>query len=171
MSVDAAAPAPGRRSWESLGRRTDRLLDPLIALVAIVLALASLLATDVDTIDPRVRDPDALAVVATAIAAGSRAWRRTRPMASYSVFVTGALVVSGSYHYIGLLSVLMLFSLFSLTTYGTRRQALGGLGMGIASFLVLGWAGVPDLRTKDVLLGIALLVASWAVAEALRSRR
>src|SRR4029077_18244013 len=28
-----------------------------------------------------------------------------------------------------------------------------------------------DLRTKDVLLAIALLVAAWAVAEALRSRQ
>ena len=87
------------------------------------------------------------------------------------MFVLGALVVSGTFHYIGLLSILMLLSLFSLATYGTRRDALVGLGVGVACFVGLGLAGVPDLRTKDVLLAIALLVAAWAVAEALRSRR
>ena len=92
-------------------------------------------------------------------------------MASYAVFVAGALVVSGSFHYIGLLSILMVVSLFSLATYGSRRDGLIGLAVGIASFAGLGLAGVPDLRTKDVLLAVALLVASWAVAEALRSRR
>ncbi len=152
-------------------RRLDPFLDPLIAVVAASLALASLLTTDVDAIDPRLHDPDLLSAVATVVAAGSLAWRRRRPMASYAVFVAGALVVSGTFHYIGLLSVLMLFSLFSLATYGSRRDGLVGLGVGIASFVGLGLAGVPDLRTKDVLLALALLVASWAVAEALRARR
>ncbi len=133
--------------------------------------MGSLLTTDVDTIDPRLHEPNLLAAVATVVAAGSLAWRRRRPVASYAVFVAGALVVSGSFHYVGVLSVLMLLSLFSLATYGTRRDGLVGLGVGIASFAGLGLAGVPDLRTKDVLLAVALLVASWAVAEALRSRR
>ncbi len=152
-------------------RRLDRFLDPLIAVVAAGLALGSLFAADVDAIDPRLREPDLFAAVATAVAAGALAWRRSRPVASYAVFVAGAVVVSGSFHNVGLLSVLMLFSLFSLATYGTRREGIIGLGVGIAVFLALGLAGVPDLRMKDLLLAVALLVASWAVAEALRSRR
>ena len=119
-------------------RRLDPFLDPLIAVVAVGLALASLLTTDVDTIDPRLHDADLLAAVATVVAAGSLAWRRRRPMASYAVFVAGALVVSGTFHYIGLLSILMLLSLFSLATYGSRRDGLVGLGVGIASFVGLG---------------------------------
>ena len=155
----------------SLARRVDPFLDPAIGIVAAGLALASLLTTDVDAIDPRLHEPNLLAAVATVVAAGSLAWRRSRPVASFAVFVVGALVVSGTFHYIGLLSILMLLSLFSLATYGTRRDALVGLGVGVACFVGLGLAGVPDLRTKDVLLAIALLVAAWAVAEALRSRR
>ena len=119
-------------------RRLDPFLDPLIAVVAVGLALASLLTTDVAAIDPRLHDADLLAAVATVVAAGSLAWRRRRPMASYAVFVAGALVVSGTFHYIGLLSVLMLLSLFSLATYGSRRDGLVGLGVGIASFVGLG---------------------------------
>jgi signal transduction histidine kinase len=171
MSVEPAAPAYRRRPWGSLARRLEPLVDPLIGVTAAGLALTSLLRTDVDTIDPRLHEPNLLAAVATVVAAGSLAWRRSHPVASYAVFVAGALVVSGTFHYIGLLSILMLLSLFSLTTYGRRRDALIGLGVGVACFVGLGLAGVPDLRTKDVLLAIALLVASWAVAEALRSRR
>lgn len=124
-----------------------------------------------DTVDPRLHDPDVLASIATVVAAGSLAWRRTRPVASYAVFVAGALVVTVSFHYIGLLSIVMPFSLFSLAMYGSRREGLVGLGAGITCFVGAGLGGLPDLRTKDVLLGIALLVAAWAAAEALRSRR
>src|ERR1700712_5177003 len=161
----------GRRVWGSLSGRVDPVLDVVIGTVAAAFALASLLATNPDAIDPRLHEPNVLAAVATVIAAGSLIWRRKRPVASYAVFVGGAVVVSATFHYVGLLSVLMLVSLYSLATHGKRRDALIGLGAGIVSFLGLWLAGVPDLRTKDVLLAIAVLVAAWAVGEALRSRR
>src|SRR4051794_17036521 len=157
--------------WEEWSRRLAPYLDPAIGIVAAALALASLLITDADSVDPRLKDPDLVSAVATVAAAGALAWRRTRPVASYAVFVVGALVVSGTFHYIGLLSVLMLLSLYSLTTHGRRRDALVGLGAGVACFVGLGLAGAPDLRTKDVLLAIALLVAAWAVGDAVRARR
>jgi signal transduction histidine kinase len=171
MTAELAKPDNERGWWGSLARRLDPLLDPVIGVLAAGMALASLLTTQVDAIDPRLHEPDVLAAVATVVAAGSLAWRRKRPVPSYAVFVGGSLVVSATFHYIGLLSVLLLVSLYSLATYGKRRDGLIGLGAGIASFVGLGLAGVPDLRTKDVLLAIALLVAAWAVAEALRSRR
>ena len=111
-------------------RRVDPFLDPAIAIVAVAMALASLLTTDVDAIDPRLHEADGLAVAATVLAAGSLAWRRKRPVASYAVFVAGALVVSASFHYIGVLSLLMLLSLFSLATHGSRRAGLIGLVSG-----------------------------------------
>jgi len=157
--------------WAEASRRFAPYLDPAIGIVAAAMAVASLLLTDADTIDPRLKDPDLVSAVATAAAAGALAWRRSRPVASYAVFVAGALVVSATFHYIGLLSVLMLLSLYSLTTHGRRRDALIGLAAGIASFVGLGLADVPDLRTKDVLLAIALLVAAWAVGDAVRARR
>jgi signal transduction histidine kinase len=171
MTAEPAEPDHGRRMWGSLARRADPFLDPVVALVASGMALASLLTTQADTIDPRLHEPDVFAAVATVVAAGSLAWRRKRPLASYAVFVAGALMVSGTFHYIGLLSVLMLVSLYSLATHGKRTDGLIGLGAGIVSFVGLRLAGVPDLRTKDVLLAVATLVAAWAVAEALRSRR
>ena len=73
-------------------------------------------------------------------AAGALAWRRSRPAASYAVMVVGGLVVSLTGHYIGLLSVLMLFSLYSLAAHGRRRDALIGLGVGVACFVGLGAA-------------------------------
>ena len=157
--------------WGSLARRVDVFVDPVLAAVAAAMAVASLVMTRVDTVDPRLHQPDVLAVVATAVTAGSLAWRRTAPVASYAGFVAGAIVVSATFHYIGLLSVFILLSLYSLAAHGTRRQAVLGLSGGITSFLVLALVGVPDLRAKDLLLAIALLVASWAVGEVSRTRR
>ena len=67
--------------WESMARRVDPFLDPVIGVVAAGLALASLLTVDMDALDPRLHEPDLLAAVATVLAAGSLAWRRTRPAA------------------------------------------------------------------------------------------
>src|SRR4051812_32416710 len=97
--------------WAEASRRLAPYLDPAIAVVATALALTSLFGTDPASIDPRLKEPDVVSAVATAAAAGALAWRRSRPLASYAVFVAGALVVSGTFHYIGLLSVLMLLSL------------------------------------------------------------
>lgn len=160
-----------RAESAGLGRRLDPFLDPVIGVVAAVLAVAAFVSTDVATVDPRLHEPDALATVATAVAAGSLAWRRTRPRASYAVFLAGAFVVSATFHYIAILGILLLLSLYSLARHGRRRDALIGLGAGLACYAVLGLAGVPDLRTKDVLLAAALLVAAWATGEAVRSRR
>ena len=171
MTPVLVAPADRRRGWGALARRLDPFVDPAIAVLAVALALASLLSADVGTIDSRLRPPDVLAAVATVVAAGSLAWRRTRPRLSYGVFLAGAVVVSGSYHYIGLLSVMVLFSLYSLTTHASRRDAALGLGAGIACFAGLAVAGVPDLRVKDFLLAVSLLVAAWAVGEVVRTRR
>src|SRR6478735_3161081 len=171
MTPVLVPPADRRRGWGALARRLDPFVDPAIAVLAVALGLASLLSADVGTIDSRLRPPDVLAAVATVVAAGSLAWRRTRPRLSYGVFLAGAVVVSGSYHYIGLLSVMVLFSLYSLTTHASRRDAALGLGAGIACFAGLAVAGVPDLRVKDLLLAVSLLVAAWAVGEVVRTRR
>ena len=170
MSIRPVVSAPRRgiaRAWPWL----DRVLDPFIAVAAVALAVTGHVASDISAVDPRLHEFDLLSLVATIVAAGSLGWRRTRPGTSYVVFMVGCLVVSGSFHYIGLLAVLLPFSLFSLSTYGTRRQGLVGLVASVLCFVGLGLAGVPDLRAIDLLLSIALLVAAWALAEALRSRR
>src|SRR3954451_18952617 len=126
------------RGWAEASRRLSPYLDPAIGIVSAAAALTSLLATDYAALDPRLNNPDLVSAVATVAAAGALAWRRSRPVASYAVFVGGAVVVSGTFHYIGLLSVLMLLSLYSLTTHARRRDALIGLGAGVASFVGLG---------------------------------
>ena len=134
-------------------------------------ALASLLTTDPGSIDSRLEDPDIVSAVATVAAAGALAWRRSRPAASYAVMVVGSLVVSLTGHYIGLLSVLMLFSLYSLAAHGRRRDGLIGLGVGVLCFVGLALLDVPDLGTSVLLQSLALLVAAWALGDAIRSRR
>ena len=157
--------------WAEASRRLSPYLDPAIGIVAAAAALASLLTTDLGSIDPRLEDPDIVSAVATVAAAGALAWRRSRPAASYAVMVVGSLVVSLTGHYIGLLSVLMLFSLYSLAAHGRRRDGLIGLGVGVLCFVSLALLDVPDLGTSVLLQSLALLVAAWALGDAIRSRR
>src|SRR3954470_12950200 len=102
MSAQPAASGYRHGRPRPLVSRAQRFVDPVIAVVAAALALTSLLTTDVQAIDARLHQADLLSAVATLVAAGSLAWRRSRPVASYAVFVTGALVVSATSHYIGL---------------------------------------------------------------------
>src|SRR3954467_8548221 len=121
------------RGWAEASRRLSPYLDPAIGIVAAAVALTSLLATDYAALDPRLEDPDLVSAVATVAAAGALAWRRGAPVASYAVMVAGSGGVTLTGHYIGLLSVLMLFSPYSLAAHGRRRDALTGLGVGSPS--------------------------------------
>src|SRR4051812_21328346 len=122
------------KGWAEWTRRLAPYLDPVIGIVAAAAALLSLLSSDYGALDPRLEEPDLVSAAATVAAAGALAWRRSRPVASYAVMVAGSLVVSLTAHYIGLLSVLMLFSLYSLAAHARRRDGLIGLGVGVLCF-------------------------------------
>jgi signal transduction histidine kinase len=135
------------------------------------LSVTSLLSTDVASVDPRLAAADPLAVVATLAAGLCLAWRRGRPVPAFAGFVTGCLVVTLTGHYIGLLSVLQLLSLYSLAAHGRRRDGVVGLAVSIVIFAGLALLDIPDLGTSDLLQACALLIAAWAVGDAIRSRR
>ena len=165
------SPSYDSGAWALVSRRLSRFLDPAVGLVAAGLAVTSLLTNDMSSLDPRLEPPNTLAVIATSAAGLSLVWRRRSPRLAFTVFVAGSLLVSLSDHYIGVLSVLLLFSLYSLAAHGYRRDGLAGLVLAIASFAALAILKVPDLRTSDLLEAVALLVAAWAVGDAIRSRR
>jgi signal transduction histidine kinase len=167
-----SAPAPGRAGgWAEASRRLGPFLDPTLGIAGAGLALVSLLGADRAAIDPRLQQPDLVSVLATVVGAGALAWRRTRPVTSYAVLLGAGAVVSVGQHYIGLLSVLLLLSLYSLAAHGRRRDALAGLGVGVVCFAALAVLDVPDLGTSDLLEALALLLAAWALGDAIRSRR
>ena len=152
-------------------RRVSPYLDIAVGIAAAGMSAASLLSTDVATIDPRLEPADPLSVAATLVAGLSLVWRRTRPASSFAVFVAGCLVVSLTGHYIGLLSILLLVSLYSLAAHGRRRDGVIGLVSSIGVFIGLALLDIPDLRMSDLLQACALLLASWAIGDAIRSRR
>ena len=157
--------------WAEASRRLSPYLDPAIGIAAAALALSSHLTTDLGAIDSRLEDPSIVSAVATVAAAGSLAWRRSRPAASYAVMVVGCLVVTLTGHDVGLLSIMILLSLYSLAAHGRRRDAFIGLLAGLASFAGLALLDTPDLGTSVLLQSLALLVAAWALGDAIRSRR
>ena len=171
MVGKAVRPSYDTGAWAMMSRRLSRVLDPALGLGAAGLAVTSLMTNDVSSLDPRLEQPNALAVIATAVAGLSLVWRRRSPRLAFMVFIVGSLLVSLSDHYIGLLSVLLLFSLYSLAAHGYRRDGLAGLVVAVASFAALAILKVPDLRTSDLLEAVALLLAAWGVGDAIRSRR
>lgn len=171
MTGRADDPSYHTGGWAELSRRFSPYLDLTLGIAAAALAVASLLTTDVGAIDPRLEAADPLSVAATLAAGLSLVWRRTRPVPAFVVFVTGCLVVSLTDHYIGLLSVLLLFGLYSLAAHGRRRDGVVGLVASIVVFIGLALLDIPDLRTSDLLQACALLLAAWALGDAIRSRR
>jgi len=154
-----------------LGRRLSPYLDLAIGLAAAAMSVASLLSSNVASIDPRLEPADPLSVAATLVAGLSFVWRRRRPVAAFTVFVTCCLVVTLTDHYIGLLSVLLLFSLYSLSAHSRRRNGVVGLVLCLLVFIGLAVLDVPDLGTSDLLEACALLLTAWALGDAIRSRR
>ena len=157
--------------WAALTRRLSPFLDISLGLVAAAMSVLSLLSTDVATIDPRLEPADPLSVAATLLAGLSLAWRRSRPAASFTTFVSCCLVVTLTDHYIGLLSLLLLFSLYSLAAHGRRRDGVVGLAVSMLAYIILAVLNIPDLGTSDVLQASALLLTAWALGDAIRSRR
>ncbi|PXW33459.1 UNVERIFIED_CONTAM: signal transduction histidine kinase [Williamsia faeni] len=157
--------------WAGAARRLAPFLDIGIAVVATALALISLLSTDVHAVDPRLHEPNAIAVIGTIVATASLYWRRVHPTLSYCAFATGCLIVVLTGNYIGLLSILLLFALYSLAAHGRRRNAALALIGTMGVFAALAAADVPDLRMSDLLQAWALLLTAWAVGDAIRGRR
>ncbi|MET0999244.1 MAG: sensor histidine kinase [Marmoricola sp.] len=171
MTGRPAEPSYDVGAWATLSRRLSPYLDLAIGIVAGVMSVASLLSTDVATIDTRLEAADPLSVAATLVAGLSLVWRRSRPVTSFAVFVSCCLVVSLTDHYIGLLSVLLLLSLYSLAAHGRRRDGVVGLVLSLLVFVGLALLDIPDLGTSDLLQACALLLTSWALGDAIRSRR
>ncbi|MCY4728171.1 sensor histidine kinase [Nocardioides sp. STR2] len=171
MTGREAEQAHDHGAWAMLGRRLSPCLDLAIGLTAAALSVASLLGTDVGSVDARLEPADPFSVAATLVAGLSLAWRRRRPVAAFVVFVTCCLLVTLTGHYIGLLSVLLLFSLYSLAAHSRRRNGVTGLVLCLLVFIGLALLDVPDLGTSDLLQACALLLTAWALGDAIRSRR
>ena len=58
-------------------------------MLAAAWALTAFLTVDIAELDPRLREPNAVAAIATVVAAGSLARRRTPARVAYGVFVAG----------------------------------------------------------------------------------
>ena len=171
MTGRPAEPSYDVGLWAALTRRLSPYLDITLGIVAAALSVASLLSTDVAAIDPRLEPSNPLSVAATSVASLSLVWRRSRPRASFAVFVSCGLVVTLTDHYIGLLSVLLLLSLYSLAAHGRRRDSVTGVVVCLLAYIGLALLNVPDLGTSDLLQACALLLTAWALGDAIRSRR
>jgi signal transduction histidine kinase len=152
-------------------RRAPGWIDPVLGVLAAVLAVAVLLSADISAIDPALHRATAVAVVATAVGAAGTGWRRRHPVFGLALVAGAAVVVSGSWYFTGVLPYLTMVALYAVAAYGTRRQAVVCLAVVAASFVALHVAGVPDLAVVDVATSVAVCVAATAIGDAVRQRR
>lgn len=146
-------------------------LDLLVGVFAAIAALIGHLASPLDQLDARLAAPTVLSGACTVLGGLSLAVRRIRPITAFLVLALATSVVSLTDHYVALLPLLLLLSLYSVAAFGSRRAGIAALGASIAAFVALALIGVPDLRLSDVVQSSALLVAAWALGYAVRSRR
>jgi signal transduction histidine kinase len=152
-------------------RRAPDWVDPALAVLAAVLAVAVLVSADLATIDPALHPASAIAVAVTAVGAAGTGLRRRHPLLGLAVVAVAAAVVSGGSYFTGVLPYLTMLALYAVAAYGTRREAVIGLTLVVGSFIALQRAGVPDLAVIDVATSVAVCVAAVAVGDAVRQRR
>ena len=152
-------------------RRAPGWVDALLAVLAAALAVTVLVSADVAAIDPRLHPASATAVVISAVGAAGLGLRRRLPLLGLGLVAVAALVVSGSWHFTGVLPYLTMVALYSVAANGTRRAAIIGLVLIVLSFIALNGAGVPDLAVVDVATSAAVCVAAVGVGDAVRQRR
>ena len=146
-------------------------MDVVVGLCGALAALIAHRTSDLSTLDPRLLPPSLLSSVATVIAGLGLVLRRVHPIAGFAIVAGATSVVSLTDHYVAVLPLLLLVSLYSVTVSSSRLTGVLTLVASILIFVVLAFIRVPDLQLLAVLQSSALLVAAWAVGLAVRSGR
>jgi signal transduction histidine kinase len=152
-------------------RRAPEWIDPVLGVLAAVLAVAVLVSADISTLDPALHRATAVAVAVTAVGAAGMGWRRRHPVLGLALVAGAAVVVSGSWQFTGVLPYLTMLALYAVAAYGTRREAVICLAVVAVSFVALHVGGVPDLAVVDVATSVAVCAAATAIGDAVRQRR
>ena len=122
------------------------LFDLLIGVVAAAAALFRHLNNPHDQLDPRLVAPTVLSGALTIVAGLALVVRRIRPIISFIVITGTASIISLTDHYVALLPLVLLVSLYSVASVASRRAGLVAMATSIAAFVALALLGVPDLR-------------------------
>jgi signal transduction histidine kinase len=171
MNRARGASAPDERALPLWARRAPAWFDVVVGIVAAAAALASLLGTEPADVDARLAEPNLFAAAVTVVGALGLVWRRTHPWRGFLVLAVAGVVVSATGYYIGLLSVLLIVAVFSVAAHGRRVEGVASLAISVLALSGLALADVPDLRLSDLGQSFAVLLAAWAVGDAVRSRR
>jgi signal transduction histidine kinase len=159
---------PGRRLWPVGG---TFWLDVVVGVSAALAALIAHRTADLSTLDPRLLPPSLLSSAVTVIGALGLVLRRVRPIVGFAILGAATTVVSLTDHYVAVLPLLLLLSLYSVAAHSSRRASVVTLAVLISTFVALVLIGVPDLPPSAVVQSSALMVAAWAIGVAVRSGR
>ena len=120
-------------------------MDVVVGLCAALAALIAHRTSDLSTLDPRLLPPSLLSSAATVIAALGLVLRRVHPIVGFVILAAATSVMSLTDHYVAVLPLLLLISLYSVTVNSSRLTGVLTLVCSILIFVALVLVGVPDL--------------------------
>jgi signal transduction histidine kinase len=156
------------RQVEWLRSLNPWVVDALIAVLATIIAIATVFAQD---LSEGMTEPSALAVITACVTCAPLAIRRRTPLLAVVVSSAGILVHIVSDFPEGSLPIVVLFLTYTVAAWSPQRRAIAGLGAVYATLIVVGISDAPGLGTVDLVGNFATYGAVWAIGIAVRSRR
>jgi signal transduction histidine kinase len=156
------------RQLERLRAVNPIYIDGLIAVFATVIGLVTMSS---QTIVAGQVEPTPLAVLTAIVTCMPIAARRSYPLAALTVSclaVTAHIIADFP---AGTLPVAVLFLTYSLAAWGPQRRSVVGLGLVLASLVMLGFSNAPGLGFSGVATNILQFSMAWAIGFAVSSRR
>jgi signal transduction histidine kinase len=146
-----------------------RVFDALLATAITLIGVASQFA-DTPVNNEAFRDTDALAVLLGLITTVPLYWRRRRPLPALLVSIVGITLLVARDYRTNNLPLALLFLVFAIGAYATRRQAVVGLVAINAALVVIHLMDPPDLDTTGTLLNVAVFSGGWLAGQVVRAR-
>jgi len=156
------------RQLERLRAVNPIYIDGLIAVFATVIGLVTMSS---QTIVAGQVEPTPLAVLTAIVTCMPIAARRRYPLAALAVSCVAIIGHIIADFPAGTLPVAVLFLTYSLAAWGPPRRSVVGLGLVLASLVMLGFSNAPGLGFSGVATNILQFSMAWAIGFAVSSRR
>lgn len=153
---------------ERLRSLNQRLVDAAVAVVFVVLGLATVFG---QTVENGLKEPTAFAVVTTVAVCASIAVRRRAPLGALAAGCVAMAVHILSSFPEGALPIALLWLTYSAAAWSRSRNALVGLGLVNVTIVGLALSDAPGLDALTVLGNLAFFGVAWSIGIAVRARR
>jgi signal transduction histidine kinase len=162
--------AVARRPLTDRLRSVDpRLLDGMLTVALVTLGVGSQFTASVSN-DELFKDTGVLAVLFGLMTTVPVYWRRRYPLPSLVVSSAGIFAVSAGMWRVNNLPIAVLFITYAVGAHASRRQAITGLLLVVATIGAIYLTDAPDLDATEALLNMLLFSGAWLAGQVVQAR-